>query len=49
MSTRLIMFDESDSGANPVGYYDDDVVRTGDGWRIAPYASVRSGSGTAGR
>ncbi len=31
------------SGANPVGYYDDNVVRTGDGWRIVRrrYTSVR--------
>lgn len=31
------------SGANPVGYYDDNVVRTEDGWRIARrrYTSVR--------
>ena len=37
----LILFDGG--GANPVGYYDDHVVRTGDGWRIArrTYTSVR--------
>lgn len=31
------------SGANPVGYYDDHAVRTGDGWRIdrRAYTSVR--------
>jgi hypothetical protein len=34
---------EDGSGANPVGYYDDEVVRTADGWRIArrTYTSVR--------
>jgi 3-phenylpropionate/cinnamic acid dioxygenase small subunit len=31
----LIMFGENDSGVNAVGYYDDDVVRTDAGWRIA--------------
>jgi hypothetical protein len=37
----LILFEGG--GANPVGYYDDHVVRTGDGWRIArrKYTSVR--------
>jgi hypothetical protein len=37
----LILFEGG--GANPVGYYDDQVVRTGDGWRIArrTYTSVR--------
>ena len=37
----LILFEGG--GANPVGYYDDHVVRTGDGWRIArrTYTSVR--------
>lgn len=37
----LILFE--DGGANPIGYYDDHVVRTGDGWRIArrTYTSVR--------
>jgi hypothetical protein len=37
----LILF--AGGGANPVGYYDDHVVRTGDGWRIArrKYTSVR--------
>ena len=37
----LILFDGG--GANPVGYYDDHAVRTGDGWRIArrTYTSVR--------
>ncbi len=37
----LILF--GGGGANPIGYYDDHVVRTGDGWRIArrTYTSVR--------
>lgn len=37
----LILFEGG--GANPIGYYDDHVVRTGDGWRIArrTYTSVR--------
>ena len=37
----LILFEGA--GANPIGYYDDHVVRTGDGWRIArrTYTSVR--------
>ncbi len=30
----LILLDDG-SGVNPVGYYDDEAVRTGDGWRIA--------------
>ena len=29
----LILFEGG--GANPVGYYDDEAVQTGDGWRIA--------------
>ncbi|MCV7089157.1 nuclear transport factor 2 family protein [Mycobacterium interjectum] len=34
---------EDGSGANPVGYYDDHVARTPDGWRIdhRTYTSVR--------
>jgi uncharacterized protein (TIGR02246 family) len=34
---------EDGSGANPVGFYDDEAVRTVDGWRIAKrkYTSVR--------
>ncbi|MFV9634946.1 nuclear transport factor 2 family protein [Mycobacterium neumannii] len=34
---------EDGTGANPVGYYDDQAVRTADGWRIArrSYTSVR--------
>lgn len=37
----LILFDGG--GANPIGYYDDQLVRTGDGWRIShrTYTSVR--------
>ena len=37
----LILFEGG--GANPVGYYDDHVVRTAEGWRIArrKYTSVR--------
>lgn len=37
----LILFEAG--GVNPVGYYDDHAVRTGDGWRIArrKYTSVR--------
>ena len=31
----LIIFGENDSGVNAVGFYDDDVVRTDAGWRIA--------------
>lgn len=34
---------EDGSGANPAGYYGDNLARTGDGWRIArrKYTSVR--------
>lgn len=34
---------EDGSGANPVGYYDDNLLRTNAGWRIArrKYTSVR--------
>jgi ketosteroid isomerase-like protein len=37
----LILFDGG--GANPIGYYDDHLVRTGEGWRISrrTYTSVR--------
>lgn len=31
----LIMAPDNDSGVNAVGYYDDHLVRTPDGWRIA--------------
>ncbi|HEY7052780.1 MAG TPA: nuclear transport factor 2 family protein [Mycobacterium sp.] len=31
----LIMAGDNKSGVNAIGYYDDDLVRTGDGWRIA--------------
>ena len=37
----LILFEGG--GVNPIGYYDDHLVRTGDGWRISrrTYTSVR--------
>jgi hypothetical protein len=31
----LILFGDSGSGVNAIGYYDDDMVRTDNGWRIA--------------
>jgi 3-phenylpropionate/cinnamic acid dioxygenase small subunit len=31
----LIMVGDNKSGVNGIGYYDDDMVRTDDGWRIA--------------
>ncbi|MDT5336696.1 MAG: hypothetical protein QOD90_2201 [Mycobacterium sp.] len=31
----LIMFGDGNSGVNAVGFYDDDVIRTAIGWRIA--------------
>lgn len=31
----LIMFGEADPGVNAVGFYDDDLVRTAAGWRVA--------------
>jgi 3-phenylpropionate/cinnamic acid dioxygenase small subunit len=31
----LIMLNDSTSGVNAAGFYDDDIVRTGEGWRIA--------------
>jgi 3-phenylpropionate/cinnamic acid dioxygenase small subunit len=31
----LIMMPDNKSGVNPVGFYDDEIVRTSDGWRIA--------------
>lgn len=39
----LIMFGDNGSGVNAVGFYDDELVRTGDGWRIARrrYTQVR--------
>lgn len=39
----LIMFKDNDSGVNAVGFYDDELVRTGVGWRIARrrYTQVR--------
>ena len=39
----LIMTADNNSGVNAIGYYDDEIVRTGDGWRIARrrYTQVR--------
>jgi 3-phenylpropionate/cinnamic acid dioxygenase small subunit len=39
----LIMMADNTSGVNAIGYYDDDIVRTADGWRIARrrYTQVR--------
>lgn len=31
----LIMAQDNKSGVNAIGFYDDDLVRTADGWRIA--------------
>jgi 3-phenylpropionate/cinnamic acid dioxygenase small subunit len=31
----LIMAPDNNSGVNAVGFYDDEMVRTADGWRIA--------------
>jgi 3-phenylpropionate/cinnamic acid dioxygenase small subunit len=31
----LIMVGDSNSGVNAAGFYDDDLVRTTDGWRVA--------------
>jgi 3-phenylpropionate/cinnamic acid dioxygenase small subunit len=31
----LIMSGDNKSGVNAIGFYDDDIVRTGDRWRIA--------------
>lgn len=31
----LILVGDNKSGVNGIGYYDDDMVRTDDGWRIA--------------
>jgi 3-phenylpropionate/cinnamic acid dioxygenase small subunit len=31
----LVMFGDNQSGANGIGFYDDEIVRTDDGWRIA--------------
>jgi 3-phenylpropionate/cinnamic acid dioxygenase small subunit len=31
----LIMAPDNNTGVNAVGFYDDDIVRTADGWRIA--------------
>lgn len=39
----LIMGPDNDSGVNAIGFYDDEIVRTADGWRIARrrYTQVR--------
>jgi uncharacterized protein (TIGR02246 family) len=39
----LIMAGDNKSGVNAIGFYDDDIVRTTDGWRIARrrYTQVR--------
>lgn len=39
----LIMAADNDSGVNAIGFYDDEIVRTSDGWRIARrhYTQVR--------
>jgi 3-phenylpropionate/cinnamic acid dioxygenase small subunit len=39
----LIMAADNTSGVNAIGFYDDDIVRTADGWRIARrrYTQVR--------
>lgn len=31
----VIMFGDNESGVNAWGFYDDEIVRTDDGWRIA--------------
>ena len=31
----LIMVGDNNSGVNAIGFYDDEIVRTADGWRIA--------------
>jgi len=31
----LIMSQDNASGVNAIGFYDDDLIRTGDGWKIA--------------
>lgn len=39
----LIMAADDNSGVNAIGFYDDEIVRTADGWRIARrrYTQVR--------
>lgn len=39
----LILAQDNNSGVNAVGFYDDELVRTGDGWRISRrrFTSVR--------
>lgn len=31
----VIMFGDNEAGVNAWGFYDDEIVRTGEGWRIA--------------
>jgi len=31
----VIMLSDNQAGVNALGFYDDEVVRTADGWRIA--------------
>ena len=31
----VILLGDNTSGVNAIGFYDDDIVRTKDGWRIA--------------
>ncbi|MGE5694099.1 MAG: nuclear transport factor 2 family protein [Candidatus Sericytochromatia bacterium] len=42
----MVMVGQGGSGVNAIGYYDDDIVRTEDGWRIARrrFTSVRLNS-----
>ena len=42
----LIMAADNQSGVNAVGYYDDEIIRTPDGWRIARrrFTAVRVGT-----
>lgn len=42
----LIMATDNQTGVNGIGFYDDDIVRTADGWRIARrrFTAVRVGT-----